>query len=61
MHRDLNLCQDVGNDHVLTHAGCDNHSSINFPFYQGINQVDSSTDLLDKVVLIKVVTRPTKK
>ena len=60
MHRDLNLCQDVGNNHLSTDSGYDNHSCINFPFHQGLNQVDSSTDLLDKVVLTKVVTRPTK-
>ena len=61
MHRDLNLCQDVGNDHLLTHSRYNNHSCINFSFHQNLNQVYSSTDLLDKVVLIEVVTRPSKK
>ena len=57
----LNLCQDVGNDHLSTDSGYDNHSCIDFPFCQGLNQVDSSTDMLDKMVLTKIVTRPTKK
>ena len=61
MYYNLNLCQDVGNDHLSTHLGYDNHSCINFSFHQGLNQVDASTNLLDKVVLPKVVTRPTKK
>ena len=61
MHRNLNLCQDVGNNHLLTHSRYDNHSCINFPFHQGLNQVDLSTNLLDKVVLMEVVTRLTKK
>ena len=57
----LNICQDIGNDHLLTNSGYDNHSCINFLFHGAINQVDSSTDLLDKVDLTKVVKRPTKK
>ena len=47
----LDLCQDLGNNH----SGYDNHSCINFPFRHALNQVDSSTDLLDKVILIEVV------
>ena len=57
----LNLCQDVGNDYFLMDSGYDNHSCINFPFWQGLNQADSSTNLLDKVILTKVVTQPTEK
>ena len=59
--RALNLCQDASNNHLSINSGYDNHSCINFPFRQGLNQVDLSTDLLDKVILTKVVTRLTKK
>ena len=58
--RALNLCQDAGNDHLSIDSGYDNHSCINFPFCQGLNQVDSSTNVLDKVILTEVVIRPTK-
>ena len=61
MRRALNLCQDAGNDHLSTDSGYDNHFNINFSFRQGPNQVDSSTNLLDKVILIEVLTRPTEK
>ena len=57
----LNLCQNIGNNHLTMHTGYDHHSCTNFPFHQNLNQVDSSTDLLDKVVLAEVVTQPTKK
>ena len=55
------LCQDVGNDHFSTDSGCDNHSCINFSFYLALNQVDSGSDLIDKMTLIVVDTQPTKK
>ena len=61
MLRALNLCQDVGNDHLSTDSGYDNHSCINFPFHCPLNQVDSSTNLLDKVILTEVVIQPTEK
>ena len=54
----LNLCQDAGNNHLLMDSGYDDHSYINFLFRQGLNQVDSSTNLLDKVILTEVVTWP---
>ena len=60
-HYTLYLCQDVGNNHLSTDLGYNNHSCINFPFHCDLNQVDSSTNLLDKVVLPEVVTQPTKK
>ena len=41
---------DIGNDHLLTDSGYDNHSCINFPFHRVLNQVNSSADLLDEVV-----------
>ena len=60
MIRALNLCQVASNDHLLMDSGYDNHSCINFSFRQGLNQVDSSTNLLDKVILTKVVLQLTK-
>ena len=59
--RTLNLCQDTNNDHLWMGSAYDNHSRINLPYCQRPNQVDSSIDLQDKVILPKVVTRPTKK
>ena len=56
-----NLCQDAGKDHLSMDSKYDNHSSINFSFCQGLNKVDSSNDMLDKVILTKDVKRPTKK
>ena len=41
-----------------THTG---HSILNFPPQFTSNQVDSTTNLFDKVVLTEVVLRPTKK
>ena len=61
MHCALNLYQDAGNDHLSMDSGYDNDSCINFPLSQDLNQVDSSTNLLDKVILTEVVTTPTKK
>ena len=57
----LNLCQDTGNNHLSMDLGYDNHSCIYLPYCQGPNQVDSSINLLDKVILTKVVLQPTKK
>ena len=50
----------IGNDHLSTDSGYDNHSCLNFLFHCALNQVDLSTDLLDEVILTKVVIRPTK-
>ena len=61
MLRALNLCQDTGNDHLAIDSLYNNHSCVNLLYCQGPNQVDSSINLLDKMVLTKVVTRPTKK
>ena len=61
IHCNLNLCQDVGNNHLSTHSGYDNYSSIDFPFHWIFNQVVSSNNLLDKVVLTEVITQPIKK
>ena len=61
MRRALNLCQDTSNNHLLMDSGYDNHPRINLPYCQHPNQVDSSIDPQDKVILTKVLTRPTKK
>ena len=51
----------IGNDDLSTNSEYDNHSTFNFPFHHALNQVDSNTDLVDKVILTEVVLRPTKK
>ena len=57
----LNLCQNVGNNHLSMDSGYDNYSCINFTFHCALNQVDLSTNLLDKVILPEVVIQLTKK
>ena len=52
---------DMNNNHLSTNSTYDNHSILNFPLQFIPNQVDSTTDLLDEVVLTEVVMRPTKK
>ena len=52
---------DMGNDHLSTNSGSNNRSIINFPFHHALNQVDSNTDLLDRVILTKVALRSTEK
>ena len=61
MLRALNLCQDTGNNHFSMDSGYDNHSCINLPHSQGLNQVDSNIGLLNEVILNKVVIQPTEK
>ena len=51
----------IDNKHLLINSEYDNYSSINFLLQFAPNQVDSTTNLLDDVVLIEVVLRPTKK
>ena len=51
----------MGNNHLSTDSGYNNHSCINFLFHRTLNQGDLSTDLLDKVILTKIVPRPTGK
>ena len=60
MPRALNLRQDTSNDQLLMNSGYDNHFYINILHRQGSNQVDSSINLQDKVILNKVVTQRTK-
>ena len=52
---------DIDNNHLLIDSEHNDHSVPNFPLQFAPNQVDSTTDLLDNVVLTKVVIRPTEK
>ena len=52
---------DIGNNHLLTDSGYDNNSYINLPFHRTLNQIYSSTNLLDDVILTEVIIRPTEK
>ena len=52
---------DIDNNHLSTNSEYDGHSGINFPLRIALNQVDSTTDLLDNVILTKVVLQPTEK
>ena len=52
----------VNNNHLSTKLEYNDHYSVlNFPLQFTPTQVDSTTNLLDDVVLTKVVLRPTKK
>ena len=42
-------------DDLSTNSEYNNCSSVNFPCHHALRQVDSNTDLLDKVILTKVV------
>ena len=61
MLRALNLYQDTSNDHLTMDSEYDNHYRIYLPCCQRPNQVDSSIDVQDKMILTKVVTHPIKK
>ena len=52
---------DIDKNHVLTNSEYNDHSVLNFPLQFAPYQVDSTTDLLNDVVLTEVVLRPTKK
>ena len=52
-----NLC----NDYILSDLKYIDRFCINFPCHFVSNQVDSDTDLLDNVILIKVTLQPIKK
>jgi len=52
---------DIDNNHLLTNSEYDDYSGINLPLQFAPNQVDSTIDPLDNVVLTEVVLRPTKK
>ena len=51
----------MGNDNLSNNSEYDNRSNIIFPFHHTLNQIDSNTDLVDRVILIEVVLQPTKK
>ena len=52
---------DIDINHLLTKSEYDDHSSINFPLQFAFNQVNSTTNQLNAVVLTEVVLRPTEK
>ena len=52
---------DIDNNHLLTNSEYNDCSVINFPLQFALNQVDSTTDMLDNMILTEVVLRPTKK
>ena len=51
----------MGNGDLSTNSKYDNRSNINFLLHHALNQVDLNTNLLDKVILTKVVLQPTEK
>ena len=51
----------MNNNHLSTNSEYNDHSVLNFPLQFTPNQVDSTTNLLDKVVLTEVVLQPTEK
>ena len=51
---------DTDNNHLSTNSEYNDHSVINFPVQFVPNQVDSTNDLLDDVVLTEVVLHITK-
>ena len=51
----------IDNNHLLTNSEYNDHTVNNFPLQFATNQVDSTTNLLDNVVLTEVVIRPTEK
>ena len=50
----------INNGGLSTKSEYINCSNINFPLHNALNKVDLNTDLLDEVILTKVVLRPTK-
>ena len=52
---------DVNNNHLSTKSKYNDHSVLNFLPCFTHTQVDSTTNLLDDVVLTEVVLQPTKK
>ena len=52
---------DIDNNHLSTNSEYNDHSGINFQLQFALNQVDTTTNLLDDVVLTEVVLRPTEK
>ena len=52
---------DIDNNNLSTNSKYNDHSVINFPLQFAPNQVDSTTNLLDDVVLTEIFLRPTEK
>ena len=52
---------ELNNNHLSTNSEYNDHFVLNFSLQFTLNQVDSTTDLLDEVVLTEVVLQPTKK
>ena len=50
----------MGNDDLSTNSKYDDCSNINFLLHHALNQVDSNTNILDKVIVTEVVLRQTK-
>ena len=51
----------MNNNHLSTNSTYNDHSVLNFPLQFTPNQVDSTTNLLDEVVLTEVILQPTEK
>ena len=50
----------MDNGYLSTKTEYDNCSNVNFQLHHALNQVDLNTNLLDKVILTKVVLQPPK-
>ena len=50
----------MGNGDLSTKSEYINYSNINFPLHYTLNQIHSNTDLMNKMILTKVVLQPTK-
>ena len=51
---------DINDNYLSTDSEYNDYSVINFPLQFALNQVDSTTNLLDDVVLTEVVLRKPK-
>ena len=52
---------DMNNNHLSTNSTYSDHSVLNFLLKFTPNHIDSTTNLLNEVVLTEVVMQPTKK
>ena len=50
----------MGNGDLSTNSEYNNCFNINFPLHHALNQVDSDTNLVDKMILTEVVLQQTK-
>ena len=51
----------MGNDNLSMNSNFGDRSNINFPIHYALNQVDSNTNMLDKVILTELVLQPAQK